>query len=142
MSLNRIELIGRLGEKPELQQTSSGAVAKFSVATSKKWRDDKGTQHEKTMWHNISAWGKHAENCAQYLEKGQQVYVDGEIEYRRYEKEGVSHLAVGITASRVIFLDKPTKKQNEKFDDNAAFGGHDYNSTGIKGMESNLDIPF
>jgi len=69
--------------------TSNGkAVAKFSLATSERWTDANGEKQERTDWHHIVVWGKQAEACGQYLNKGRQVFVEGSIRRRSYDKEG------------------------------------------------------
>ena len=73
MSLNKVMLIGRLGQDPELKYTPGGAaVCNFSIATSESWTDKSGQKQEKTEWHRIVVWGKLAELCNQYLGKGRQ----------------------------------------------------------------------
>ena len=80
--LNKVILIGNLGSDPEMRYTASGtAVAKFSLATSRKFTGKDGQKQEKTEWHRIVAWAKLAEICGQYLSKGKQVIIEGRIEY-------------------------------------------------------------
>lgn len=72
-SVNKVILVGNLGRDPELRYTQSGqAVATFSIATTDRWRDKEGANQERTEWHRIVVWGKSAENCAQYLQKGEE----------------------------------------------------------------------
>lgn len=87
--MNNIRLIGRLGKDAELKYTPAGKpVLNFSICTSKKWRDSQGEEHEDKQWHSIVVWGKPAEWNAK-LAKGEEVYIEGEIQYREYEnKEG------------------------------------------------------
>jgi single-strand DNA-binding protein len=89
-SLNKIMLIGNLGQDPEIRTTSNGSrVANFSLATSRRWTGQDGQQQEKTEWHRIVAWTALADIAEQYLKKGDRVYVEGEIQYRSYEdKDG------------------------------------------------------
>ena len=104
-SLNKVQLIGNLGKDPELSYTPSGvAVAKFSIATGERWKDQEGNMQERTDWHNIVVWGKQAESCGQYLAKGRQVYVEGSIRTRSYEKDGVKRYVTEIVAQRIQFL--------------------------------------
>lgn len=104
--MNQVILIGRLGKDPELTYTQSGtARCKFSLATSRRWRDKKdGSTKERTAWHSIVAWDALAKTCGQYLAKGRQVCIQGEIEYRDYEKDGVKRTFTEINASQVEFL--------------------------------------
>lgn len=88
MSVNKAILIGRLGKDPELKYTPSGqAVANFSLATSEKWKGQDGQKNERTTWHNIVAWGKTAELAKEYLSKGREVYIEGRIDNRSYDKK-------------------------------------------------------
>jgi single-strand DNA-binding protein len=88
MSVNKAILIGNLGKDPELKYTPGGqAVANFSLATTEKWTGQDGQKNEKTTWHNIVAWGKQAELVKEYLRKGRQVYIEGRIDNRSYDKK-------------------------------------------------------
>ena len=103
--LNRATIIGHLGRDPEVHHTESGqTVANMSVATTDKWQDRQGEWQERTEWHRVAVWGKQADACAEYLSKGRQVYVEGRIETRTYEKDGEKRYSTGIVASRVQFL--------------------------------------
>jgi len=106
MSVNKVILIGNLGKDPEVRFTAGGkAVARFSVATSEQWSDNEGQRQERTEWHNIVVWGKQAESCGQYLQKGRQVYIEGRIQNRSYDdKEGNKKYITEINAQRVQFL--------------------------------------
>jgi len=105
MSLNKVMLIGRLGQDPELKNTPNGnAVCSFSMATSEKYKDKQGQQQEKTEWHRVEAWGKLAELCNQYLSKGRQVYIEGKIKTDMVEKDGDKKYFTKISALSVQFL--------------------------------------
>lgn len=105
-SLNKVQLIGNLGKDPELKYTPSGvAVATFSIATSESWKDQEGNQQEKTEWHNIVAWRKLAEIVGEYLKKGKKVYIEGKIQTRSYDKDGVKRYITEIVADQLIMLD-------------------------------------
>lgn len=88
MSVNKVTIVGRLGQDPEVKELSGNTVATFSVATSEKWKDKEGKAQEKTEWHNIVVWGKQAENAGKYLQKGRQVYIEGKLQTRTWDKEG------------------------------------------------------
>lgn len=107
MSLNKVMLIGRLGQDPELKYTPSGsAVCNFSMATSESWTDKAGQKQEKTEWHRIVVWGKLAELCNQYLGKGRQAFVEGKLQTRSWEdKEGQKKYTTEVMANTVQFLD-------------------------------------
>ncbi|MHC4757225.1 MAG: single-stranded DNA-binding protein [Planctomycetota bacterium] len=87
--LNKVMLIGNLGKDPEIRYLQdSTAVANFSIATSETWKDkNTGEKREETTWHNIVAWRRLAEICGEYLVKGKQVYVEGKLQTRSWEKE-------------------------------------------------------
>ena len=105
-SLNKAIIIGNLGSDPEIRTTGSGTrVANFSVATSRSWKSQSGEQQEKTEWHRIVCWDKLAEIVERYLKKGNQVYIEGEIEYRSYEdKDGVTKYSTEIRARDMMML--------------------------------------
>ncbi len=104
MSVNKAILIGNLGKDPELKFLESGrAVCKFSLATSEKWTKD-GEKHENTTWHNIVAWGKQAEVIKEYLSKGRQVYIEGRIENRSYEQDGVTKYISEVVVQQFQFI--------------------------------------
>ncbi len=105
-SLNKVQLIGNLGKDPELKYTSAGvAVATFSIATSDSWKDQEGNAQERTEWHNIVAWRKLAEICGEWLKKGKRVYIEGRLQTRTYEKDGVKRYMTEIVADQMIMLD-------------------------------------
>ncbi len=88
MSVNKAILLGRLGKDPELRYTPSGkAVCNFTIATSERWSGQDGQRQESTTWHNIVAWGKQAEVIKEYLSKGREVFIEGRIDNRSYDKK-------------------------------------------------------
>jgi single-strand DNA-binding protein len=99
-------IIGHLGRDPEMRYTPSGRpVTTFTVATSRTWSTGDGERHSETEWFNVVAWGNLAEICKQYLTKGQQVYVEGRLQTRRWEdNEGVKHTSVEIVANEMMIL--------------------------------------
>ncbi len=106
MSVNKVILLGRLGQDPELKYTPSGSgVCNFSVATSESWTDKSGQKQEKTEWHRIVVWGKLAELCNQYLAKGRQVFVEGKLQTRSWDdKDGNKRYTTEINAATVQFI--------------------------------------
>ncbi|MBI4811033.1 MAG: single-stranded DNA-binding protein [Ignavibacteriales bacterium] len=107
-SLNKVLLIGHLGKDPELSYTASGvAVAKFSVATNERWKDQDGNTQERTEWHNIVAWRKLAEICGQYIKKGSKIYLEGRLQTRSWDDKntGVKRYMTEIIADDLIMLD-------------------------------------
>ena len=104
--LNKVMIIGRLGRDPEMRYTPSGRpVTTFTVATSRTWNTSDGERRVETEWFNIVAWGNLAEICKQYLNKGQQVYVEGRLQSRNWDDaEGNKHTSVEIVANEMIML--------------------------------------
>jgi single-strand DNA-binding protein len=110
MSLNKVTLIGHLGQDPELRNLPSGqAVGRFSLATDEPYTDKEGKRQEHTEWHQIVTFGKVAETCGKYLAKGRQVYVEGRLRTREYEakNDGGKRQRTEIVAIRVQFLGTP-----------------------------------
>lgn len=106
MSVNKVILVGRLGQNPELRYTPSGAaVANFSLATNENWSDKQGQKQERTEWHRIVVWGKLAELCNQYLQKGREAYLEGRLQTRQWQdKDGNTKYTTEIHAQTVQFL--------------------------------------
>lgn len=127
--LNKVMLIGRLGRDPEMRYTPSGRpVTTFSLATSRTWNTSEGERRTETEWFNIVAWGSLAEICKQFLNKGQQVYVEGRLQTRHWEDgEGVKHSVTEIVANEMIMLGERRET----------------NSTGAEyGVEEEDEFPF
>ena len=113
--LNKVLIIGHLGRDPEMRFTPSGRpVTTFTVATNRSWNTGDGERHTETEWFNVVAWGNLAEICKQYLAKGQQVYVEGRLQTRRWEdSEGIKHSNIEIVATEMMVLgEKRESKQN------------------------------
>lgn len=108
MSVNKVILVGRLGQKPELRNTPGGAaVANFSIATNENWMDRNNQKQERTEWHRIVVWGKVAQLCHDYLDKGRQVYLEGRLQTRQWQdKDGATKYTTEVIANTVQFLDK------------------------------------
>lgn len=108
--LNRVELIGRLGRDPEMRYTPSGKkVASFSLAVTRRWRNDEGEMQSSTEWVNIDAWGRLAEICTEYLKKGSLVYIEGRLQTDRYEVDGETRYRTKVVAQGMQMLDRKTE---------------------------------
>ena len=107
-SLNLVQIIGRLGRDPELRYTSSGSpICSLNVATDESYTDRDGNKVERAEWHRVSAFGKIAESCANYLAKGSLVYVEGNPTTRKWQDQnGQDRFTTEIKAQRVQFLDR------------------------------------
>ena len=105
--LNKVMIIGNVGQEPEMRFTPAGnPVTSFTVACNTKYGEE-----ETTEWFNVTAWKKLAETCNQYLTKGQQVYVEGRLQTDSWESEGITRYKTKIIANTVIFLGK--RKAND-----------------------------
>lgn len=104
-SLNKVILIGNLGRDPETRYLPNGdAVTNISVATTETWKDKGGEKQEKTEWHRVTLYRRLAEIAGEYLKKGSQVFIEGRIEYREYEKDGQKRYSTDIVASEMKML--------------------------------------
>ncbi len=105
-SVNKVIVIGHLGANPELKYLPSGQpVCEMRVATSETYRDRNEQPQERTEWHRIVVWGKTAENCSKFLQKGRQVYIEGRLQTRSWDdKEGKKQYMTEIVANSVVFL--------------------------------------
>jgi single-strand DNA-binding protein len=113
-TLNRIQLIGRLGKDPESKFTTTGKkVTTFSLAVSNRWKDKNGEGRESTEWVNIEAWGRLGEICQEYLKKGSLIYVEGRLKTDRYEDKGETRYYTKIVATTLQFLDKKPAEEPE-----------------------------
>ena len=117
--LNKVMIIGHLGRDPEMRYTPSHrAVTNFNVATSRSWKTADGERHTETEWFNVVAWGSLAEICHEYLTKGQQVYIEGRLQTRKWEDdEGNKRSTVEIHANEMIMLGKSKKKETAGAED-------------------------
>jgi len=106
-TLNRVQLIGRLGKDPESKFTPTGKkVAHFSLAVSNRWKDKNGGTKEATEWVNIEAWGRLGEVCQEYLKKGSLIFLEGRLKTDKYEDKGEAKYFTKIVAQTLEFLDK------------------------------------
>lgn len=107
-SLNRATILGNLTRDPELRQTPSGqSVCTFGVATNRSWNDAAGNKQEASEFHNVVAWGKLAEICGQYLNKGKKVYIEGRLQTRDWEgQDGIKRYRTEIITENMIMLDR------------------------------------
>ena len=106
-SLNKVQIIGNLGQDPEVRQAGQSTVASFSVATSERWTDRAGQKQEKTEWHRCEAWGRLAEVMGEFTKKGSQVYVEGSLTTEKYtDKDGIDRYTTKVKVQSVQLLDK------------------------------------
>jgi single-strand DNA-binding protein len=107
-SLNKVILLGRLGQKPELRVLPQGdrSVAHFSLATNERWTSPKTNEStERTEWHKIVVWGKQAEFCDRYLDKGRQILIEGRLQTRSWQdKDGNKRSTTEIVAQSIVLI--------------------------------------
>ncbi len=111
-SMNKVFLMGHLTRDPEVRYIPSGAaVADMRLAVNRRYKTQQGEDKEETCFVNVSAWGRTAETCGQYLSKGSQVLVEGRLRYDEWEKEGQKQSRLSVVAERVQFMDSPRRAQ-------------------------------
>lgn len=111
-TLNRVQLIGRLGRDPESKFTPTGKkVTTFSVAISNRWKDRNGEMKESTEWVNIEAWERLGEVCQEYLHKGSLVFLEGRLKTEKYEEKGETRYYTKVVLQSLEFLDKRSTEE-------------------------------
>ena len=141
MSVNKAILIGNLGSDPELKYTPGGqAVANFSLATNERWTGKDGQKNERTTWHNIVAWGKQAELAKEYLRKGRQVYIEGRIDNRSYDKKDGS--GKGYISEVVVLTIQFLGSRSDTGGGGAPGGSEPPPSAPPQGSAGDDDLPF
>lgn len=105
-SVNKVILVGRLGQDPEVKFTQGGAaVANLRIATDETWKDQSGERQQRTEWHTVVAWRRLAEICGQYLSKGRLVYIEGKLQTRSWQdREGNKRYSTEIQADNMVML--------------------------------------
>ena len=103
---NKVQLIGNVGNEPEITTLESGRkVAKFSMATNKFYKDSKGEKQQDTQWHSIVAWGKTADIIKKYVEKGKEIAIEGKLTARSYDdKDGVKRYVTEVVVSEILLM--------------------------------------
>lgn len=108
--VNKVILVGNLGSDPEFIDQHS--ICKFSLATTERWRSKEGVKKEETQWHNCVVFGKLAEFANSYLKKGSKIYLEGQIKYNSFEKDGVTKYSTSINTKEIKILDSKSEKTN------------------------------
>lgn len=133
MGINKVILVGNVGKDPEVQYIREDVpVAKFTLATSETYKDNNGQKVTTTEWHNIVAWRSTAKIVEQYIKKGSQLYIEGKITSRSYEKDGVTRYFTEIVANKIQMLDR-------KADSGTATGFKKDEQASVKQIE---DLPM
>jgi len=110
---NKVQLIGRLGQDPEIKTLESGKkVARFNLATNESYKNSEGAKIDETTWHSIVAWNGLAELTSKFLSKGKEVCIEGRISYRSYtDKNGIQRNVTEIVASDMVMLGSGTRSR-------------------------------
>lgn len=133
-SVNKVILLGRLGRDPETRSTNSGSVTTIALATTRSWKTPSGERKEETDWHNVVFFGRSAETVAQYVTKGQELYIEGRNHTSKYiGKDGVERWRTDVIAETFQF---GAKAQSS----GGAGGARQQNQQ--KAGDSEDDIPF
>lgn len=145
--VNKAIVVGNLGQDPEVRYMPNGtAVANLSIATSESWKDKStGEQQERTEWHRVVFFGKLAEIVEQYVKKGSKLYVEGKLQTRSWEQDGVKRYTTEIVANEMQMLDSRESRGNDPQPNN--YGGSADKNTTPAPAPSNFDnfeddIPF
>lgn len=137
MFLNKVQIIGNLTRDPDLKALPSGQqVCTFSVATNETFIKD-GQKQERAEFHNVVVWGKTAENVARYMKKGSQIFIEGKLQTRKWEKDGVTHYRTEIMALPfgVQFGSKPQGSNN------SAPAGDDFDQSQAQAAGQEVEYP-
>ena len=136
-SVNKVILVGHIGNKPEGRYTPSGtSTASFSLATNEVWIDNDKEKKERTEWHNIVAWNKLADFTTEYLQKGQLIYIEGKLQTRTYkDKDDVQHWKTEVVASVITPLEWKTGEKKEN-------GSVKKNAEKMSEPENEEELPF
>ena len=140
--INKVILVGNLGQDPEIKYTAGGAaVTTLSLATSESWKDkDTGTDQEKTEWHRVVLWRRLAEIAGEYLKKGSKVYIEGQLQTRKWEQDGQTRYTTEVIGRDMQFLDsRGNSSSNSSYENSSQdMGSQDLPDSGI----TDDDIPF
>ena len=141
--INKVILVGNLGQDPEVKYTAGGAaVTTLSLATSESWKDkDTGSDQERTEWHRVVLWRRLAEIAGEYLKKGSKVYIEGQLQTRKWEQDGQTRYTTEVIGRDMQFLDSRgnSSANNSSYEDtNQDMGSQSMPDSGI----NDDDIPF
>ena len=141
--INKVILVGNLGQDPEVKYTAGGAaVTPLSLATSESWKDkDTGSDQEKTEWHRVVLWRRLAEIAGEYLKKGSKVYIEGQLQTRKWEQDGQTRYTTEVVGRDMQFLDSrgSSSSDSSSYDDiNQDMSSQNLPDSGI----TDDDIPF
>ena len=136
-SVNKVILVGHIGNKPEGRYTPSGtSTATFSLATNESWIDNDKEKKERTEWHNIVAWNKLADFATEYLQKGQLIYIEGKLQTRKYkDKDDIQHWKTEVISNVITPLEWKSGEKKEN-------GSVKKNTEKVSEPEGEEELPF
>jgi len=141
-NLNKVFLIGNLTRDPELRYVPSGApVATFGLAINRRYVTQSGEKKDEVCFVRIVVFGKQAESCSQYLNKGRLVFVEGRLQYRSWEQDGQKRSSLDVVADRVQFLGGPRTTGDAGVDLEAPKEGS-AQGAGEPGLDTSDEAPF
>ena len=142
--INKVILVGNLCQDPEVKYTAGGAaVTTLSIATSDSWKDrDTGEDQERTEWHRVVLWRRLAEIAGEYLKKGSKVYVEGQLQTRKWEQEGQTRYTTEIIARDIQFLDSKGTSSNTPSPENSDTSSNESIPEAGEAQMEDDDIPF
>ena len=143
MSVNKVILLGRVGADPEVKVMPSGnAVVNISIATNKKFKNkESGTYEEKTEWHRVVFFNKSAETIGQYVKKGQQLYIEGRLQTRKYQdKDGIEKYSTDIISDNFTFIGSKSDSGDSSQYNNQSQGSDDFKQSSV--AQHDDDVPF
>jgi single-strand DNA-binding protein len=109
--VNKVTILGNVGQDPEYKALQNGGVVSLSVATTESWTGKDGTRQEKTEWHRCTAFGKLADIIRDYVHKGSKVYLEGKLQTRSWDQDGQKRYATEIVLSELQMLDSKPQEQ-------------------------------
>ncbi len=113
-SVNRITLVGNVGQDPDIQETSNGTkVAHFSLATNRRTNGNGDDPKERTDWHRLTLWNRLAQFAQDYVSKGDRIYVEGRLEYDSYERDGVTIPTADVNVKELVLLSPRRDPESE-----------------------------
>ena len=141
--INKVIIVGNLGQDPEIKYTAGGAaVTTLSIATSDSWKDkDSGMDQERTEWHRVVLWRRLAEIAGEYLKKGSKVYIEGQLQTRKWEQEGQTRYTTEIIARDMQFLDSRGSSSNSSTEKNSEMNDQSESNVPDSPIDDD-DIPF
>jgi single-strand DNA-binding protein len=131
--VNKVIIVGNLGNDPEIRQSNSGAaIANISVATSDSWKDkNTGERQERTEWHKVTLFNRLGEVAGEYLKKGSKVYIEGKLQTRKWQdQQGNDRYSTDIIADQMQMLDGRGEQGGSNQGSNQGSGGHSKPSGG------------